>query len=117
MKIFQGLDTCPHINVLHTQHDKKGDIGRYFYFDETKMDAMVGNRDWSGKTFKIFQKGSRLWSGTVIAWRRDSNDAAHGRRNQYSGNNQWVTGDTLEICKSGNFQQSFDSIHEPINLC
>ncbi len=107
MKIFQGLDTCPHINVLHTQHEVKGDIGRYFYFDESEMDAMVGNRDWNGKTFKISQKGSRSWSGRVVAWRKDIGSsgcgdcAAHGRRNPGVGNNQWVTGDTLEICKPG----------------
>ena len=64
---------------------------------------MVGNRDWNGKTFKISQKGSRSWSGRVVAWRKDIGSfgcgdcAAHGRRNPGVGNNQWVTGDTLEI--------------------
>ena len=102
--MFQGLDTCSDFDVLHTNHVTKGDTGQYFFFDESSFAAMVGYNDWDGKTFNVIQKGSLTWSGSVIVWKADSDNAAHGRRDQGALNNQWVTGDILEICKSGRFQ-------------
>ena len=112
VNIFQGPDTCSHFDVLHTKHTKHGDTGKYFYFDQNKFDAMIGSSDWSRKIFNIIQKGSIDWSGPVKVWR----NPAHGRRWPGESNNQWVTGDTLEICKSGKFQLSLNSIQEPIIL-
>ena len=100
--MFLGLDTCSLFNVLHTNHWNLGDSGQYFYFDESNFAAMVGFNDWDGKTFNIIQKGSLTWSGSVIVWKGTTDSAAHGRRNQGSSTNQWVTGDTIEICKPSN---------------
>ena len=104
MNMFQGLDTCSVFNVLHTNHVTQGDTGEYFYFDESNFAAMVGYNDWNGKTFNVIQKGSLTWSGSVIVWKGTSDSAAHGRRNQGSSTNQWVTGDIIEICKPSKFQ-------------
>ena len=100
------MDTCSYLNVLHTNHHVKGDTGQYFYFDESDFDAYVGDSDWDRKTFQIVQKGSRKWTGSIFVWKATSDHGAHGRRYPMSesGSNQWVTGDTVEICKSGNFQ-------------
>ena len=111
--MFQGLDTCSHVKVLHTKHETKGDTGKYFYFDESDFEAMVGYNDWSSKKFDVNQKGSLTWSGSVIVWKADSDNAAHGRRDQGALNNQWVTGDILEICKAGRFQLNLNCIQEP----
>ena len=101
VNMFQGSDTCSHFDVIHTKHHGgKGDTGQYFYFDQNKFDAMVGSNDWYSNTLNVIQKGSINWSGSVLFWR----NPAHGRRHQGYSSNQWVTGDTVEVCKSGKFQ-------------
>ena len=58
---------------------------------------MVGNEDWNGEKFKVIQKGSHSWSGTVIVWKGDSKSGAHGRWDWKSKPGQWASGDNIEL--------------------
>ena len=98
-------DSCSVVNVLHTTHNDKGDNGQYFFFDENDFGAKVGLSDWSGKTFKVFQKGSRDWNGKVKVWKGSSSNGAHGRRDEGSSSNQWAANDEIEICRTRKYKQ------------
>jgi len=92
---------CTTVDILHTKHWRDGDNGRYFYFDEKDFNNMVNrtypNNDWNGRKFKIIQKGSHSWSGTVIVWKGNSKSGAHGRRNSKSRPGQWASGDSIKL--------------------
>ena len=85
------------ITVLHTNHWTEGNTGRYFYFNETKFDEIVGRTNWSAESFEVVQSGSQEWNGTVVVWKGDSHSAAHGRRTDGSAANQWQTGDIIVL--------------------
>ena len=96
------LDKCYSTRVLHTTHPKN-DKGEYFFFDDNQFSSMVGSTNWNAKDFDILQKGSRTWKGTIRVWNgKNGGLSAHGRRQKGQADNQWSTGDTIEmkVCKS-----------------
>ena len=103
------------VNVVHTHHLWTGDTGRYFFFDANEFSAMLGATDWDAKPFDIVQKGNKgwqKWSGSVFVWKGENipenvewknitdaygNSTGHGRRNTEDSDNQWSSGDTLQL--------------------
>ena len=84
--------------MLHTNHWKDGDTGRYFYFSNVEFDEMVGNSNWDGKTFDIIQEGSQNWIGKIKVWKADwANKGPQGRREHGSDSGQWKTGDAIKL--------------------
>ena len=71
---------------------------------------MVGNEDWNGEKFKVIQKGSHSWSGTVIVWKGNSKTGAHGRRNSKSRPGQWASRDSIKLKScAGKGKKYFDN--------
>ena len=92
-----SIEGCHQLDVVHTDHWGDGDTGQYFYFSETEFDQLVGRKYWHNKKFDVIQKGSRLWTGEIIAWKGSTTSGAHGRRTTGSATGQWAVGDTIEL--------------------
>ena len=87
--------------VLHTTHPTN-DKGKYFFFDDYQFSSMVGSANWHGKNFDVLQKGSKTWKGSIRVWKGENGGiSAHGRRVNGDADNQWSTGDKIEMktCK------------------
>ena len=97
-KVFIILVKCPSVDVLHTNHWKDGNTGKYFYFSATDLDEMLGRSNWDGETFNVVQAGSQEWSGTVKVWKQSfRNKGPNGRRVSGSKPGQWRTSDTIKL--------------------
>ena len=93
---------CSKVQVKHTNHWRDGDTGQYFYFSESDLDRMVGDKNWNHVTLEVRQEGSQNWSGKVIVWKDSDTSSAHGRRNDGTSNHgQWAAGDMIQLqrCK------------------
>ena len=101
-----GLDT-PITSIYHTG----GTAGKYFFFDESTMNAMLGNSNWHNTIVNLIQirTGVVIWSGECILWDSTSSNStptsgtgnSHGRRNSGSATGQWEIGDILKTSLTG----------------
>ena len=93
---------CATVSVLHTNHPRHGDDGKYFFFDEKDFTKMVGERNWNAKTYEVIQRGSKFWTGKVIVWDGTTGEFAgsgrySGRRDSDAVDGNWAAGDIIQL--------------------
>ena len=85
--------------MAHTKHERDGDTGKYFFFNEDCLAKMVGGTEsWDGIVFNVIQEtkhGQPKWNGEVIVWNQKS--GSHGRKNNDAKDGDWQQGDTLKL--------------------
>ena len=98
---------CATVSVLHTNHPRHGDDGKYFFFDEKDFTKMVGERAWNAKTYEVIQRGSKSWTGTIKVWNSSNDYGANGRRVtgetgiKNAAAEEWAQGDTIQLKACG----------------
>ena len=103
--IVESLFTakCATVSVLHTNHPRHGDNGKYFFLDEKDFNNMVGKKDWKDNTFEVIQRGSKSWTGTIKVWNSSNQYGFHGRRDtgetgiKNAETGEWAQGDTIQL--------------------
>ena len=85
--------------------------GKYFFFDESTMNTMLGNSDWNNTVVNLIQErtGVVVWSGECKLWDSTSVNStptagtgnSHGRRNSGAAAGQWQVGDLLKTSLTG----------------
>ena len=82
--------------MIHTNHPRDGDNGKYFFFDATDFTKMVGETDWDDKTYEVIKRGCNSWTGMIRVW--DGSTGKYGlagRRDAGQAAGQWAQGDTI----------------------
>lgn len=85
------------IRVLGTQHRVHAD-GRYFDFDSSDLDAILGRQDWNGQLFFVSKRKDGNYRLAVM-WRRNNGGpgSAHGRYDPIGKANDWQAGDSIFV--------------------
>jgi len=96
---FVDCRTCT-LNVLSTDH-KNTNRGRYFNFDTTALDAILGRTTWHGEKLKVGN------DKTVVVWRNPNGGSkgdGHGRYDPYSTtkDGDWAVGDQITFADCPN---------------
>ena len=82
--------------MLHTNHPKHGDNGKYLFFDANDFTKMVSETDWHDKTYEIIQRGSKSWTGTIKVW-NGKKHGVHGWRASGESAGDWAQGDMIQL--------------------
>ena len=93
------LGTLPVKSVNH----KSGVGGKYFNFDASHVDGLLGSNKWNGVKLKIKNHGTGMVSQAIL-WRsrNGGSHSAHGRwDNGRAASGQWRVGDSIGLLAKG----------------
>ena len=93
---------CATVSVLHTNHPRDGDNGKYLIFAANDFTKMIGETDWNTKTYEVIQRGSKSWTGMIKVWDGSTGQyGLAGRRNVGAAAGNWAQGDTIQLKACG----------------